>query len=159
MGDWSGTVPTILAGDVPTGDDWDNVLDELTAISAAWTAYTPTWTASVNPAIGNGTIVGSYRRVGKTVNAVAKITMGSTTTFGTGTYVISLPVTAVSAVLAVGSLYILDSGTANRSGICLTNSTTSVQMVSSADGDVGPTVPQTFAANDIILVSITYEAA
>lgn len=160
MGDWNGTVPTILAGDIPTGDDWKNVLDELTALSAAWTAYTPVWGASgTQPVLGNGTLVGSYRRVGRTVNVNVKLTMGSTTTFGTGTYTLSLPVLAIAAVCAAGPLYILDAGTANRSGIAINSSTSVVQMVTSADTDVGQLVPQTFAVNDIIMFSMTYEAA
>lgn len=60
-----------------------------------WIAWSPTWTAvTVNPAIGNGTNVGAYMMIGKTVHFRFIITMGSTTTYGTGGFRFSLPVAA-----------------------------------------------------------------
>lgn len=159
MGDWTGTVPTFVVGKLRATDQATMAAID-TALTGAWTPYIPVWGASgTQPDRGNGTLVGSYRRVGKTVDVLVKLTMGSTTTFGTGTYTLSLPVAAIAAVQAVGPLYILDAGTANRSGIAITTSTTVVQMITSADADVGQLVPQTFAVNDIIMFSMTYEAA
>lgn len=58
----------------------------------AWTTYTPTWTASSNPAIGNGTISGRYQLIqGKTLLVYVTITTGSTTTFGSGAWAFGLP--------------------------------------------------------------------
>jgi hypothetical protein len=49
--------------------------------NTAWTAYTPTWTSdSGSPSIGNGTLVGRYKQLGKTVFFNLKLTYGSTTT-------------------------------------------------------------------------------
>jgi hypothetical protein len=63
--------------------------------AAAWTTYNPSWTASVtNPVIGNGTITGRYKQIGKTVFVVVKISMGTSTTYGSGIWRISLPVNA-----------------------------------------------------------------
>lgn len=53
-------------------------------VPQAWSDYTPPWTGTTNPAIGNGTIVGRYIQSGKIVRGWFKITMGSTTTYGTG---------------------------------------------------------------------------
>lgn len=129
-------------------------------LTAARVFYQPVWASSgTQPAIGNGTFFGLYRQMGKHVFAFISLTMGSTTTFGTGTYTFTLPVTAIGSYGAIGAAYILDSGTANRSAICWNITTTTVQLVSSADGDVGATVPQTFAVSDIILANILYEAA
>jgi hypothetical protein len=65
---------------------------------SGWTSYTPTWTVSSGtaPSIGNGTRVGRYQRIGRTVHFVAAIVGGSTTNWGGpgGTYKIGLPVTA-----------------------------------------------------------------
>ena len=62
-------------------------------------SYNPVWTgATTNPVIGNGTIVGAYRQIGKVVFFRVSITFGSTTTYGTGAYSISLPVPAVGGV-------------------------------------------------------------
>jgi len=82
----------------------------LNTIGAAWETWTPVWTASTtNPVIGNGTISGSYCRFNKTVIAEGAIIMGSTTTYGTGTYRISLPFgTAVSVNGSVGYATLFD---------------------------------------------------
>lgn len=59
---------------------------------ATWTQYTPTWTASsTNPSIGNGTMFARYRIMGKTLMWRLTMIMGSTTTFGSGTWQWSLP--------------------------------------------------------------------
>ena len=67
----------------------------------AWTSYTPTWGSSgTQPAIGNGTVTGSYALIpnaaAKTCAVSIHVTMGSTTTYGTGNYTLSLPFTPVS---------------------------------------------------------------
>lgn len=69
------------------------VRDQMNALLAAPTSYTPTWTASTtNPTIGNGTITGEWWTIGnKFLRVVITITVGSTTTVGTGNYSIGLP--------------------------------------------------------------------
>lgn len=77
---------------------------ELTAISGSswfvtnryiysgWQSYTPTWsTAGSAASIGNGTITGFWRRVGESIDLNVTISMGSTTTFGTSDYYLSIP--------------------------------------------------------------------
>lgn len=130
----------------------------LATLTGTWTDYTPAWTASVNPAKGNGTLTGRYKQNGKTVVAEVFMQAGSTTTFGTGVWSFSLPTTALSVIWA-GAAYILDAGTANRSAICSMNTSTTVFLISSADGDVSPTVPQTWANGDALRFVIIYEAA
>lgn len=64
----------------------------LAAFTGAFTSYTPTWTASTtNPVIGNGTIVGWYLQIGKVCFCYGMLTAGSTTTYGSGNYSVSLP--------------------------------------------------------------------
>ncbi|MEV5535003.1 hypothetical protein [Streptomyces prunicolor] len=59
----------------------------------AWNAYTPAWTAATtNPAIGDGTLTGRYAVVGKVCHFTAFAAFGSTTTYGSGGYGLSLPV-------------------------------------------------------------------
>ncbi|CAL9530333.1 hypothetical protein [Streptomyces sp. enrichment culture] len=61
----------------------------------AWNTYTPVWTADTTaPAIGNGTLTGKYAVVGKVCHFSTLVTFGSTTTFGSGYYTLSLPVTS-----------------------------------------------------------------
>ena len=61
-------------------------------LNTAWTSFTTTWGASTtNPVIGNGTIVGAYKLFGKFLYFTIMITMGSTTTFGSGAYSFTIP--------------------------------------------------------------------
>jgi len=63
----------------------------------AWTAYTPTWGASTAPVLGNGSLSGRYTQIGKTVNFLIVLIMGSTTTYGSSIYTLTLPVAAASS--------------------------------------------------------------
>lgn len=71
-------------------DQWNDVLGQ-------WTSFTPAWTATTTaPALGNGTITGRYKLIGKTATVQWEQVMGSTTTFGAGTFGWTLPFTAAS---------------------------------------------------------------
>ena len=85
---------TWTAGISPTAAFFNTeIRDQFNALLAAPTAYTPTWTASTtNPTIGNGTITGEWWTIGnKFLHVVITITLGSTTTVGSGNYSIGLP--------------------------------------------------------------------
>jgi hypothetical protein len=159
MGVYTGTVPTFLAGELPDADKFIEITNYMTASTSAWTTYTVTWSGGAGVSLGNGTLVGKYRQLGKTVQVKIKLVAGSTTTFGSTVWSFSLPVTALSTSVEVGSLYMLDSGTANRSGSCLLNTTTTLFCITSADTDVGPSTPQAWANGDALVACITYEAA
>jgi len=137
------------------------VRDAFTGIQAAWTSYTPTWTGTTtNPVIGNGTISGRYMQVGKTIHYEVKITMGSTTTYGSGAYLFSLPVAARAANRPAGQMTALDASLPGvRTHHAYTNSTTVVATHNDAGTNSGPTAPFTWATSDTITVAGTYEAA
>ena len=125
-------------------------------------AYTPTWTGSTtNPAIGNGTITGRYRRHGKTVTATISIAAGSTTTYGSGHWIFTLPFTADTTVSPIGSAQILDSstGTVYTGHVIHVNSTTMVVYSHNTTAPVGAAVPMTWAVSDTLRLTLTYEAA
>lgn len=68
--------------------------------TGTWTAYTPTWTASMtNPVLGDGALTGVCRIIGKDAAVQIQLVMGSTTTFGSGEWYLSLPVTSVQVEL------------------------------------------------------------
>lgn len=68
------------------------VRDNLKAIGDASTAFTPTWTGSgSNPAIGNGALNCGYKVAGNRLWISYRITMGTTTTYGSGTYTLGIP--------------------------------------------------------------------
>lgn len=81
------------AGQLATDTFWDTEnYDRWVALYAGWTSYTPTWTMSVtNPSLGNGTLTGAYKAIGKTVEFRLRFVAGSTTTFGEGLWSFSLP--------------------------------------------------------------------
>ncbi len=66
----------------------------------AWHNYTVAWTclSGGNPAIGNGSLVGKFRLIGRTVEVLIDVNWGSTTTNGGGIYQWTLPVGALTTV-------------------------------------------------------------
>lgn len=52
-----------------------------------WKAYTPTFSAGTGT-IGNGTTAGFWRRVGDSIEVLAELVVGSTTTFQAGSIII-----------------------------------------------------------------------
>jgi hypothetical protein len=135
----------------------------LNSISRFGAVYTPSWTATTtNPSIGNGTIHGHYTREGRTVTATVTITMGSSTTYGTGTWKVSLPFTRAAVnPRATGALFMFDSGTIFRSGVALVDGGADfAQFVTdSAVNFLSATEPFTWAVNDSFSFTISYVAA
>lgn len=133
------------------------------AVTSAWTNYSGSlsWTASTtNPTIGNGTITARYVHVGKLVIYSGDITMGSTTTFGSGTYFVSVPVAALSIMPYTGSCLVYDSSVGtNRQPAVATLSTTSKLAFYATTGLVTSTVPFTWASGDVLRWLIAYETA
>lgn len=159
MSVWTGTVPEILAGDIVDGDDWLTITSILSALTNSWTDYTPVWTASsVNPAIVNGTITSHYAQAGSLVLYKGAIVAGSGTTFGTGYWIITLPVAASLGNRNTGIITLNDASTStnDRAGAAEFLSSTTFRVV--ANGQVAATVPITFATSDAIRWLIVYEA-
>ncbi|WP_327160561.1 hypothetical protein [Streptomyces zaomyceticus] len=89
---------TWVVGEVVTAAYMNaEIRDQWLDMLAAWVTYTPSWTASVNPSLGNGSVVGRYKKVGRKVDFQIDLTMGSTTTYGTGAWSLTLPFTAASS--------------------------------------------------------------
>lgn len=136
----------------------------------AWTAYTPTWTGfTTNPVVGNGSIVGAYAQIGKIVIGRVLVTMGSTTTYGSGFYSLSLPVaSAVISAAPIGHVIYRDSstGVSNVGHVDAVNvSNFIVLRVHAADQTYSrtvsatSTVPFSFDTSDQIFVRFAYQAA
>jgi hypothetical protein len=136
-------------------------------ITTAWTSYTPVWTAaSSNPVIGNGTIEGYYKVIGKTCFVRGNIAMGSTTTFGSGEWYVSMPFTASHADAILMTAQLLDNGTAwynatlngARAGF---NYKTAIQYQATGGtaNDVNATQPFTWTTSDRFLWNGSFEIA
>jgi hypothetical protein len=154
------TARTWVAGEKPPASTWNTeIRDAINGIQAAWTSYTPTWTATgTNPVLNNGTIAGNYMQVGKTIHFRISLTFGSTTTVGSGAYIFGLPVTAIgtTAVLAVGVM--VHSGSRNtRLGYLTT--TTGLVLTDMSGANVTNAVPFAWASGDTIGIQGSYEAA
>lgn len=128
-----------------------------TDLLAAWTPYIVNWTgAGANPAIGNGTLNGAYRIVGKTVDFRIYLQAGSTTTYGSGLYSFNPPFPAKGGAPQSASGYINDISAASRWNISMSLIPTPRLLINSGSG-VQSTVPFTFATGDEIVVTGTYE--
>jgi len=131
-----------------------------TAIVAGGTAYTPSWTATgTAPALGNGTSVGRYWQTDKLVTCSIVLTMGSTTTFGTGNYRLSLPFTASSTNMTASVIAVDNSSTFIYAGYVGFVTTSTIQILA-AGGTAsvwGQTFPFTWAVSDSIILTFTYE--
>ncbi|MFF9285387.1 hypothetical protein [Streptomyces griseosporeus] len=142
------------------------IRDQFNSFFGAWSSYTPTWTASTNPAIGNGTIVGRYMKIGRTVIGHINITAGSTTTFGSGAYNFSLPVAAANAGASlVGTCQILTSTNRWQGQIIISPNAASFAAFSNLTSTntridfVSGTVPDTLASGSQLRLTFIYEAA
>lgn len=142
--------------------------DNFKAIGDAWTSYTPAWTGSTtNPVINNGTIAGRYMQAGKYITFRVVITMGSTTTYGSGQYSVSLPpfaATATAATFQLVDAFYYSGANYKGYGRVLASGTTAALFTpgttaGGADRTVTNLVPFTFANTNIIVVSGTYESA
>jgi hypothetical protein len=142
-----------------------NTASYVTPYEGAWRSYTPSWTAaSVNPSIGNGTLEGWYKVVGKTCFVRGNIVMGSTTTFGSGEWYVSMPFTASHADAILMTANLLDNGTAwynatvngARAGF---NYKAPIQYQGGVGTalDVNATQPYTWANSDRFLWNGSYE--
>lgn len=132
-------------------------------LGAAWETYTPTWGAlSVNPVLGNGTLTGTYCQIQKIIIAEARLVTGSTTTYGTGIYSISLPVNAKAnttprKIFGIARLY--DTSAAVNYNFGVEQSGNNVVFTVNAGAFMNPTVPVTMANGDSLSFVAVYEAA
>ena len=137
----------------------------MNSIGAAWVDYTPTWTsAGTAPALGNGTLTGRYCQINKLVVVQIALTLGSTSTIGTGQYYLSLPLTDTTnqgAFFPLGFGYMLDSSAANAYTIIGHRGNTADKVgfkyTAGGYGDISATSPFTFASGDNIFINCTYE--
>lgn len=133
-------------------------------------SYTPTITApTTSPTLGNSTLTGFYKQIGKIVHANVQLTIGSTFSAGSGAYRFALPVAANTTNIPLTTNFML-SGTildisASETGILtgakLITSTTHeiIGGKASSFGTINGGFPFTWATGDIISFGITYEAA
>ena len=138
------------------------VRDFAAGLQATWDIYVPTVTGTTDPSIGNGVLTGRYLRLGKTIICTIVMQMGSTTTSGSGTWTITLPVASVWASqtdVSMGSAHLFDtSATARKTGQVFNVGQSTVQIVTDSATLVGTAVPWTWATGDSLSLNLVYEA-
>lgn len=165
----SGTT-TNFAWTFPTGGDVPNVASDMQTIAAAidaslgnaFTVYTPVWSSTgTAPVIGNGTFAARFKRFGKWGLCFINMTLGTTSTVGTGLYRWTLPAgwTLQNANLIYGAGGMLDSSAGSFfAGAVWASSTTLITIrTHSATSEVGATVPVVPATGDIYQFQIVAE--
>jgi hypothetical protein len=161
------TPKTWAVNDVLSASDLNTYVRDNERALSQLSSYTPTWTAATtNPAIGNGVLEGRYLLVDDWCWVQVQIAAGTTTTYGSGTYAISLPVagTALNGGTEQNLLVNFnDLGVARYAGIgvIFTGGTTFVvngptPWVSGAQAIWGPTTPFTFGNGDTMVASGIY---
>jgi hypothetical protein len=130
--------------------------NNLTSESGTTPPWTPQWTGSgSNPVIGNGSITSSWARHGPIVTMSVKITMGSTTTYGSGQWSISIPIVEVTGRDWIGQVWGAQGGTIFTGSCWLQPSGTSV-LLYGPTAAIQPTSPFTWGTGDILFVTLTY---
>ena len=120
-----------------------------------WTAYTPTLGASGTvPSLGNGTLVGKYTQIGLTVFYKLQLTLGSTTTLGSGYLQLGVPSNITDLLISVNSV-LNPGGTARAGGGQAVSPSTVRAMIN--DVLVGATAPTTFETGNFIRITGMYE--
>lgn len=157
------------AGHKVTATNIDAILDQIDSLTdPGWTSYTPSWTGSGgNPAIGNGTLTGRYRRSsgGDHVFFTIRILMGSTTTYGSGVWRVTYPSspgpTASSILDMACHGYAHDANTGGTHPV-ITRCESTYLVMGTAQGPgsvLTPTVPFTWTTSDVLTINGWYETA
>lgn len=118
--------------------------------------YSTVWTAaSVNPSIGNGTLVGKFSLHEGLCFYTIELTIGSTTTTGTGDWAFSAPI--ASQYASVGTARVLDSGSSWYVGASSIEAAgSSIQVNFNNLNLMSATNPFTFAVGDKAIITICY---
>jgi hypothetical protein len=126
-----------------TGLVWDN---------SAYTAYTP---GTANVTVGNGTLTGAYKQIGKTTFYRIKFVLGSTSAISNDA-AFALPFTALSNDASLGSATFVDNSAA---GFYIGWYAGGYPRYQSTFGTLTATSPFTWAVNDSLTIWGSYEAA
>jgi hypothetical protein len=162
VGVFTAASPSFNVGPIPAAS-LQTLADALTALTASWTAYTPTGTASAGSWTRvNGVLSGRYRQIGKTVDFSIQYTVGSSDTLGTaGAYwIIGLPPVGNTVAPYVFPLRMLDAATLEYTGFASCGSGVAVvELFKPVSGRIFNNSPFTFGTGDLFWLNGTYEIA
>jgi hypothetical protein len=163
VGIWTATPYEAVAGSRLYADDWNGTVRDGFEAFGAWTSYTPTWgTYGTAPSLGNGTLVGAWMQVQKLVLFRIRLTAGSTTTFGTNGWTLTLPTSPNTGVRWAFAGIAQDSSTGSIYAMTAGGTSSTIGVYNAAASPltgVTNTAPFTWATGDTLDVQGTYEAA
>lgn len=140
---------------------------ELNTLSGAWTSYTPT-VGGTGWALGNGTISGRYKKIGRVVVAQVLVTWGTTSSAGSGALTLTAPVASgtLDTWNGGGVAWDTSGGAAAAVVTRLTGASTTITcFVSNTAGTydslvgIATGVPYTWASTDYVAITVVYEAS
>lgn len=121
------------------------------------------WTSTgTQPAIGNGLVAARYDREGSLLTFRFTLQAGSTTTYGTGNYVFTLPISinSTTELAQVGAAWLLIPGSGFFACVARVIPGTNTVMVYATNGNnVGPTVPATWVSGTQLEFQVKCNAA
>lgn len=124
-------------------------------------SYTPSWSGNgTPPAVGNGVLGGRYVKLGIFVWAIVTLSAGTTTTFGTGFWTFTTPLTMSNGDEISGcSGYALDASAGARYQLFAVANTSSAFVASYTPNLVGLSVPFTWANTDTCTYNLNMKAS
>ena len=160
-----GVAVTIGAANV-SGQTYLSATLSKTDSPGSWTSYTPTWAgSSTSPVIGDGSISASYTVIGDTCKVRLVTTMGSTTTYGSGYWTFTLPLTAAGTGFdnGMGIFYCNDGTSSSTQTVAFAYPITTTTMVfdvaSGTRANVDFNSPHTWANGDRLIGQFEYKLA
>jgi hypothetical protein len=134
----------------------------LSSVNDVGTAFNTVWTATggTNPVIGNGSFYCEYDSINQFINFRLRLTFGSTTTRGVGTWRFTLPRWCSTNTPAIGNWTAFLPGIGRASGYVVLSGTGSSHQISllAADGatEIGGASPATIPTDSVFDVQFFY---
>lgn len=128
--------------------------------NGVWQSFTPQWKSTgTQPTIGNGSILGRYTLIGKTCIFHIDLSIGSTSTVGSGTYLLTIPLSAGGGMNFAFNTWGLLAQSAFYSNFGAQIYSATEFYLTVGGSAWSPTNPTTLTASDHMHITGTYEIA
>lgn len=163
MGIYTGTPETFVDGVPLYAAQLNAIRDFMSAVAGAWNSYTPTISQGSATDIGKTVTYAKYTRVGKRVEVQLKLAV-TVNGGGSGAIRVTLPVTAATSGLTIGSgMYLNQDGTLTPA-VVRSATTTTIELVrtdaaGTSTSAVGAAPALECSNGDVIMAEFAYESA
>lgn len=157
MATYTGGASQVVAGTDVTSAWWNDApYGLLNALSASWTAFTPTLSQGASTDIA-ATKACEYTQRGKEVKARYRLDVTAAGT-ASADVTLTLPVTASGTGQMIGTAAVSDANAVDWIGVAITATTTTFTIMI-PDGKLGSAGSYTVASGDVLWALVEYEAA